>query len=43
MRAVVYKSPGQVEVSDVPEPHIVEATDAIVKVTHAGICGTGCM
>ncbi|WP_253950400.1 alcohol dehydrogenase catalytic domain-containing protein, partial [Methylibium sp. T29] len=40
MRAVVYKSPGHVEVSDVPEPHIVESTDAIVKVTHTGICGT---
>ncbi|WP_128000903.1 MULTISPECIES: alcohol dehydrogenase catalytic domain-containing protein [Piscinibacter] len=40
MRAVVYKSPGHVEVSDVPEPHVAEATDAIVKVTHAGICGT---
>jgi 2-desacetyl-2-hydroxyethyl bacteriochlorophyllide A dehydrogenase len=40
MRAVVYKSPGQVEPGEVPDPHIAESTDAIVKVTHAGICGT---
>lgn len=26
--------------SDVPQPHLADATDAIVRVTHAGICGT---
>jgi alcohol dehydrogenase len=40
MRALIYKSPGQVELSNVPEPKIAEPTDAIVKVTLAGICGT---
>ena len=40
MRAVVYKSPGEVGVADVPEPRIVESTDAIVRVTLTGICGS---
>lgn len=40
MRAVVYASPGQVEVRDVPEPVLADATDVLVRVTHAGICGT---
>jgi alcohol dehydrogenase len=40
MRALIYKSPSQVELSNVPEPRIAEPTDAIVKVTLAGICGT---
>jgi 2-desacetyl-2-hydroxyethyl bacteriochlorophyllide A dehydrogenase len=40
MRAVVYKGPGLVELSDVPQPHLADATDALVRVTHAGICGT---
>lgn len=40
MQALIYKSPGQVELSNVPDPHIADPTDAIVKVTLAGICGT---
>ena len=40
MRAVVYQSPGIVALADVARPVIVESTDAIVKVTLAGICGT---
>ncbi len=40
MRALIYKSPGEVAVAEVPKPIIVESTDAIVKVTLAGICGT---
>lgn len=40
MRAVVYHGPGQIAVDDVPDPAIVESTDAIVRVTLAGICGT---
>jgi threonine dehydrogenase-like Zn-dependent dehydrogenase len=40
MRALVYKGPGEVAVADVPKPVIVESTDALVKVTLAGICGT---
>ena len=40
MRAVIYQSPGVVSVTDVPKPTIALSTDAIVKVTLAGICGT---
>ena len=40
MRAVIYTSPGEVALAEVPLPSIVESTDAIVKVTLAGICGT---
>jgi 2-desacetyl-2-hydroxyethyl bacteriochlorophyllide A dehydrogenase len=40
MRAVVYQGPGKVAVEQVAEPTIVESTDAIVRVTLAGICGT---
>lgn len=40
MRAVIYHSPGVVSVGDVPKPTIALPTDAIVKVTLAGICGT---
>lgn len=40
MRAVIYQSPGVVSVGEVPKPTIALPTDAIVKVTLAGICGT---
>jgi threonine dehydrogenase-like Zn-dependent dehydrogenase len=40
MRAVVYRAPGEVALAEVPRPVMVDATDAIVRVTHAGICGT---
>ncbi|MDF2464862.1 MAG: zinc-binding dehydrogenase [Ramlibacter sp.] len=40
MRAVIYTSPGEVALAEVPLPVIVDSTDAIVKVTLAGICGT---
>jgi alcohol dehydrogenase len=40
VRAVTYEGPGQVTVSDVPDPHLRDATDAIVRVESAGICGT---
>lgn len=40
MRAVVYQSPGVVAIADVPRPVLTESTDAIVRVTLAGICGT---
>lgn len=40
MRAVVYSAPGSVEVKDVPEPSLVAPSDAIVKISRAGICGT---
>jgi threonine dehydrogenase-like Zn-dependent dehydrogenase len=40
MRAVIYISPGEVALAEVPLPSMSEPTDAIVKVSLAGICGT---
>ena len=40
MRAVVHAGPGRVEVRDVPEPAVQAPTDALVRVTLAGVCGT---
>src|SRR5271165_3451982 len=40
MRATVYHAPGDVRVETVPDPIIVDPTDAIVRVTHACICGS---
>ena len=40
MRAVVFAGRNAVRVDDVPEPTIVEPTDAIVRATLCGICGT---
>lgn len=40
MRAVVYSSPGEVSVAEVPDPRLHAATDALVKIDLTGICGT---
>lgn len=40
MRAVVIHAPGDVRVEEVPEPRIEEPTDALVRVTAAGVCGS---
>lgn len=40
MRAAVYAGPGRVLVEDVPDPVLVETTDAIVRVEAAGVCGS---
>ncbi len=40
MRATVFYAPGDVRVESVPDPKIVEPTDAVVKITHACICGS---
>ena len=40
MRAVVFRSEGVVDVTTVPEPRIEEPRDAILRVSHAGICGS---
>ncbi len=40
MRAVVYRDVDRVEVADVPEPVLVEPTDAIVRVRRTAICGS---
>jgi glutathione-independent formaldehyde dehydrogenase len=40
MRAIVYKQPNEVAVEQVPDPRIEAETDAIVRITSAGICGS---
>jgi threonine dehydrogenase-like Zn-dependent dehydrogenase len=40
MNAIAYASQGRVRTHVVPEPAILEPTDAIVRVSLAGICGT---
>lgn len=40
MRAAVFEGPGNVRVEHVPDPEILHDTDAVVRVTHAGLCGS---
>jgi threonine dehydrogenase-like Zn-dependent dehydrogenase len=40
MRAAVMHAPGDVRVESVPEPSIVEPTDAIIRVSAACVCGS---
>ncbi|MBE3594160.1 MAG: alcohol dehydrogenase catalytic domain-containing protein [Candidatus Carbobacillus altaicus] len=40
MKAVIFKGVNDVKVESVPEPVIVEQSDAIVRVTTAAICGS---
>lgn len=40
MRAVTFQSPGQVRVEDRPEPELLDATDAIVRIEATGVCGS---
>jgi threonine dehydrogenase-like Zn-dependent dehydrogenase len=40
MRATVFHAPGDVRIEDVPDPSIQAPTDAVVRVTHACICGS---
>jgi alcohol dehydrogenase len=40
MLALVYQGPGQKRLMDHPKPVIVDATDAVVRVTRTTICGT---
>ncbi len=40
MKALVYHGPGRKSLDEHPRPAIVEAGDAIVRVTHTTICGT---
>lgn len=40
MKAAVYHAPGDIRVENVPDPQIKQPTDAIVKITHACICGS---
>jgi threonine dehydrogenase-like Zn-dependent dehydrogenase len=40
MKATVWKSPNTVQVEEVPDPKIINARDAIVKITSTAICGS---
>ena len=40
MRATVLHAAGDVRIEDVPDPSIVDPTDAIIRVTRACICGS---
>jgi threonine dehydrogenase-like Zn-dependent dehydrogenase len=40
MKATVYHGPRDVRIESVPDPTIVDPTDAIVRITHACICGS---
>ena len=40
MRALVFEGPGLIAVRDVPAPELVDSSDAIVRVTAAGLCGS---
>ncbi len=43
MRAAIYKGPRAITIADLPEPAILEPTDAIVRVTLTRVsAGTGC-
>jgi threonine dehydrogenase-like Zn-dependent dehydrogenase len=40
MRATLMYQAGDVRIEDVPDAHLIEATDALVRVSHAAICGS---
>lgn len=40
MKAAIFQQPGQVNIVERPEPQIQEATDAIVRVVMACVCGS---
>jgi len=40
MRAVTFRAPGEVLVTEVPEPELIDAGDAIVQIEATGVCGS---
>jgi threonine dehydrogenase-like Zn-dependent dehydrogenase len=40
MRASVFHGAGDIRIEDVPDPSIQQPTDAVVRITHAAICGS---
>ena len=40
MRAVTFQAPGEVRVSEVPEPELSAPSDAIVRIEATGVCGS---
>jgi D-arabinose 1-dehydrogenase-like Zn-dependent alcohol dehydrogenase len=40
MRAVVWHGIGDIRLDSVPDPSLIDPTDAIVRITRSAICGT---
>ncbi len=40
MRAVTFQAPNEVRVQDVPEPQLLDAGDAVVRIEATGVCGS---
>jgi threonine dehydrogenase-like Zn-dependent dehydrogenase len=40
VRALTWQGPRDVRVDDVPDPRVEQATDAVIRVTSSGICGS---
>jgi threonine dehydrogenase-like Zn-dependent dehydrogenase len=40
MRATVMHGAGDVRIENVPDAHLIEPTDALVRVTRAAVCGS---
>ncbi|HEX5610351.1 MAG TPA: alcohol dehydrogenase catalytic domain-containing protein [Solirubrobacterales bacterium] len=40
MRAVTFQAPGEVRIEEKPEPEVLAADDAVVRVDASGICGS---
>ena len=40
MRATVIHGAGDVRIEDVPDPRLIDPTDALVRITRACICGS---
>src|SRR5437762_7054329 len=40
MRATLMYDAGDVRIENVPDPQIIEPTDAVIRVTRAGVCGS---
>src|SRR5439155_8545463 len=40
MCATIMYGAGDVRIEEVPDPHLIDSTDALVRVTRAGICGS---
>jgi threonine dehydrogenase-like Zn-dependent dehydrogenase len=40
MRAAIFRDPGVIEVGERPDPRVEQATDAVVRVVMACLCGS---
>ena len=40
MRAAIFRGAFDIQVEQIPDATILEPTDAVVRITHASICGT---